>query len=124
MQQRKTERLKQSTPTGPLGGGDLGLLATAVLLRGRRALEKRSPKTLKSVEHLAAMPVLRNAVVGFLQTIERIATTFTLLRARVDDAAMGFAHAFMARVHGLTATLMGLFKRKPGAKPSGKPGTK
>jgi hypothetical protein len=116
MSQRKTERLKQSNPTGPLGGGDLGLFATAVVLRGRRVLAKRSPKTLKNVETLAAMPALRNAVVGLLQTIERIATTFTVLRARLDDAMMGFAHAFMGRVHGLMGTLMGLFKRKGGSK--------
>lgn len=105
-EQRKTNRFRHATPTSPLPGGDLGLLATAVVLRGRRLLEQRSPRTLKGMQRLAALPLLRKAVLGTLNGIERVGLAGAVLRTRLLDAMTFFSHRLVGRARHALGNLL------------------
>ena len=100
-QQRKTAPLNRDRGTASLGNNDLGLLATVIVLQGRRFLQARSPATLARVEKLAANPGLRDAALGLINGVEKGALAMHGLKAKAEDgivAAVRLLISLPARV--------------------------
>jgi hypothetical protein len=117
MTQKRTKRLDQSRATGPLQTGDLGLFATAIVLRGRRVLGKRAPKALQKADRALAMPAVRQALNTLSTLVERCVTMQDLIKSRVSDLSQAIARNTVGRVQGLIATLAGAIRSKlPGGR--------
>jgi hypothetical protein len=59
MTQHRTDRLNKIKSTTDLATNDLGLFATAVVLRGRRMFEARAPKALDGAERFGFLRIIR-----------------------------------------------------------------
>ena len=97
MTQKRTERLDGHRGTSPLQTGDLGLFATAIVLRSRRALGKRSPKALAQADRALAMPAVRAAIEGLANVVERVTTTVDVVKARLADFSQAIARNTVGR---------------------------
>jgi len=117
MTQRRTDRLDRSKPTGPLPTGDLGLLATAIVLRGRRVLGKRAPRALAQADKALARPAVRAALNAIATVVERVTTTVDVVKARFTDLLQAVARQTVGRAQGLVANLgRALRARLPGGR--------
>lgn len=117
MTQKRTERLDGHRGTAPLQTGDLGLLATAIVLRGRRALGKRSPKALEQADRALAMPAVRAAIEGLASLAERVTATVDVVKARLADFSQALARHTVGRAQAALATLAGAIRSKlPGGR--------
>lgn len=59
MTQHRTDKLSKLKSTTDLATNDLGLFATAVVLRGRRMLESRAPGALDGAERFGFLRIIR-----------------------------------------------------------------
>jgi hypothetical protein len=117
MTQKRTDRLDRSPGTTQLQTGDLGLLATAIVLRGRRVLGARAPKALEKADRALAMPAVRNAINGLASAIERVTTTIDVVKSRATDLGQAIARNTVGRAQALLATIGGALRSKlPGGR--------
>ncbi|MDB5100464.1 MAG: hypothetical protein JWM80_4885 [Cyanobacteria bacterium RYN_339] len=117
MTQKRTERLDQSRHTAPLHTGDLGLFATAIVLRGRRVLGKRAPKALQKADRALAMPAVRAALNALSRVVERVVTFQGIVKVRLSDLMQAIARNTVGRVQNAIMAIAGAIKSKlPGGR--------